>query len=1089
MSTQHESGIISWFSRNHVAANFLMLLILIVGFATWPNIKKEVFPEVSIDSVIVTVPFPNATPAEVEKGVIVPIEEAIQDVDGIDVIRSVANQSVGTVNVEIATGYEVRNVMDDIKTRVDAIQNLAEEAEEPVLQEVLITAQVMSIAVTAPIEERTLRSIAEKVRIGLLNYKGGPIRVTQASLAGVRDYEISIEVPEQTLRQYGLTFDQVARAVRQASLDLPGGSVRTEGGEVLLRTEARRYNAEEFQDIPVVTRPDGSTVTLGSIATIRDGFEEDRIENRFDGTDCILINVYRVGNEDTLKIAETVQQYITEIAPKSVPEGVNLEVWRDGSIYLSGRLNLLARNGIFGLLLVTLVLTLFLRPSLALLVSIGIPMSFAGAIALMPYVGISVNMISLFAFILVLGIVVDDAIVVGENVYSRMRRGEHPREAAPRGTREVGIVVTFGVLTTAIAFTPMLGLSGVSGKIWPNIPLIVIPTLLFSLIQSKLILPAHLSLLKPASEEKEPGAVIRFQRKISRGLEGLVDRFYRPLLSVALRARYTVLSIFISLFIITIGLISSGWIKFIFFPDVEIDVVVCKLKLAEGVSYEKTRDIVYFIEEKGLLLDEEFPLPSGKPIIQHMLATVGTRPLIEGLGATSPPIGSNLGEITIELIPAAERNGLTGAEIVSRWREMVGDIPGTIELIFATESAAGGNAIDIELVGENFDDLRTATERLKEALASFEGVIDISDSDIEGKRELKLEILPAGKALGLRLEDVAKQVRQGFYGDEIQRLQRGRDEVTVYVRYPRDERNSIADLENIKIRTPGGHEVPFSEVANARFGRSDATIQRTDQQRAISITADIDPTRGTNATEVARALTAGASTDDFDYRWKENIANTLRGWLGKPPRPKLEAGALVAIERDLPGTQYSFEGEQKDQAQSISEMSSRALLALFGMYVLMAIPLRSYAQPLIVMSVIPFGLIGAVLGHLLMGFDFSIMSMCGIIALAGVVVNDSLVLVDYVNRKRSEGHSLIDAAWEAGAARFRPILLTSLTTFAGLTPMLLETDVQAKFLIPMAVSLSFGILFSTLITLILVPCIYLILEDLGKKIRRRKPSH
>ncbi|MDF1658682.1 MAG: efflux RND transporter permease subunit [Verrucomicrobiales bacterium] len=1085
-----DSGVIYWFSRNHVAANFLMLLIVVIGLGTWPSIKKEIFPEISVDAINVTVPYPNATPAEVEKGIIVPVEEAIQDVDGIDTIRSYANQGNATVTVEVATGYNPRNVMDDVKTRVDAIQNIAEEAEEPILEEILIKAQVMSISVSADTDERTLRELAERVRSGLLTYKGTDEPVTQASLAGVREYEISIEVSEQTLRQYGITFDQVSAAVRRASLDLPGGSVKTEGGEVLLRTEQRRYSAEEFRDITVITRPDGSRVGLGEIATIIDGFEEDTIDTRFDGKPSILINVFRVGNEDTIKIADTVKKYVYDVAPDSLPEGVTLEIWKDDSLYLSGRLNLLAKNGIVGLILVALVLTLFLRPSLALLVSIGIPVSFAGAIALMPYTGISINMISLFAFILVLGIVVDDAIVVGENVYSRMRRGEHPRDAAPRGTREVGIVVVFGILTTAMAFTPMLGLSGVSGKIWPNIPLIVIPTLLFSLFQSKLILPSHLALLKPTSEEREPGPILRFQRLFSRGLEVFIDRYFRPALSFALRNRYLVLIAFLSIFFITIGTISSGHIKFVFFPEVETDVINSKIKMAQGVSYETTEAAVRKIEKNAFVLNEKFKGSDGEGVIKHMLASVGSQPLLQGMGAPGGlmPKGNNLGEVTIELRPSTERDA-TGVEIVSEWRKLVGAIPGAVELTFATESAAGGNAIDLEIVGDNLEYVEKATEEAKDALGEFAGVIDISDSDVEGKRELKLSILPRGTALGLRLDDVARQVRQGFYGDLIQRLQRGKNEVEVYVRYPLEERASIADLQNIKIRTPEGAEVPFSEVATVEFGRSNATIQRTDQQRAIRITADVDKARGTNATEVVRSLTAGSVEKTKSQLWKENIRNLIRDKTGKPPLPEEEKGALEQIIEKYPGIQYSFEGEQKDQNQSVSEMGSKAVLALLGMYILMAIPLRSYIQPLIVMSVIPFGLVGAVFGHLIMGFNFSIMSMCGIVALAGVVVNDSLVLVDYVNRHVKEGQSIHDAAWEAGAARFRPILLTSLTTFAGLTPMLLETDVQARFLIPMAVSLSFGILFATVITLILVPCIYLMLEDVARRFGHDRVKH
>jgi len=1087
-------GVIQWFCENHVAANFLMAIIVVLGVTTWPSIKKEIFPETSIDVVSITVPFPNATPEEVEKGIVIPIEEAIQDVDGIEAMRSFASQNVAVINVEVATGFSVRNVMDDVKTRVDAIQNLAEEAEQPVFEEVLIKAQVMSISVSAETDETTLRELAERVRTGLLTYRGGRQSVTQASLGGVRNYEISIEVSESTLRQYGTSFDEVAAAVRRASLDLPGGSVRTEAGEILLRTEQRRYRAKEFRPIPVITRPDGSVVTLGQIAAIRDEFEEEPLSTQFDGRPAILINVFRTGNEDTIKIADTVKEYVYEVAPSTLPEGVTLEIWKDDSVYLSGRLELLARNGLFGLALVLLVLTLFLRPSLALLVTIGIPVSFAGAIALMPYTGISINMISLFAFILVLGIVVDDAIVVGENVYKRIRRGEHPRLAAPNGTREVGIVVTFGVLTTVMAFTPMLGLSGVSGKIWPNIPLIVIPTLLFSLVQSKLILPSHLALLTPSSEQKAPGPILRFQQRFSRGLERFVDHSYRPVLRVALKARYVVLAGFLALFIVTVGIVVSGWVKFVFFPEVETDVVTAKIKMTEGVAFGTTESVIRRIESRARELESEFPTKDGRPLIRHMLASVGSQPLILGMdGIGGIPTGSHLGEVTLELTPSTNRHA-TGAEIVSRWRELVGPIPGAAESVFTPESAAGGNAIDLEIVGDRLDDLRAATDLAKAALADFSGVIDLSDSDTPGKREIKLELLPRASALGLRLDDLARQVRQGFYGEEIQRLQRDKNEVKVFVRYPQEERRSLANLQNIRIRTPGGDEVPFSEVAQASYGRSLSSIRRTNQQRAIRITADVDTTKGANATEIVRALTAEDDGPSYFAQWSANLGEWFRARRGlpereAPPAPEGEAaaGALVLMERAYPGIQYSFEGEQKDQAQSVSEMGQKALLALIGMYVLMAIPLRSYVQPMIVMSVIPFGLVGAVGGHLLLGFNFSIMSMCGVIALAGVVVNDSLVLVDYVNRHVREGQSLHEAAWEAGAARFRPILLTSLTTFAGLTPMLLETDVQARFLVPMAVSLGFGILFASFITLFLVPCLYLVLEDaLGSLSGRRQ---
>jgi len=1079
-------SLIRWFTRNHVAANFFMVVILVMGIATWGTLKKEIFPETAIDAFSVSVPFPNATPEEIEKGVIVPIEEAIQGVDGIKRITSVANTSVGVVTVEVENEYEVRNVMGDAESRIDAIRNLAEEAEEPVIEELLIKSQVLSVAVSADTDERSLRRLAERAREDLLVFEPdwADTRIAQVTLAGARDYEISIEVSEDTLRQYGLTFDQVANAVRSSSLDLPGGSVRTPAGEIQIRTEQRRYTAEEFAPIAVVTRPDGSRVTLEEIALIRDAFEEEDISTRLDGRPALLLNVYRVGNQDTLTIAKLAKEYVSEVAPERFAEGVSLEIWRDDSQYLEGRMRLLAKNGFFGLILVFIVLALFLRPSLAGLVALGIPVSFAGAVALMPYTGISINLISLFAFILVLGIVVDDAIVVGENVYRRMRLGEHPREAAPKGTHEVGIVVIFGVITTAVAFTPMLGLSGVSGKIWPNIPLIVIPTLLFSLFQSKLILPSHLACLAPYDPDKPPGPVIRFQRVFSRGLERFVERCYRPVLRFCLHHRYVVLTGFFSVFAIVVSLVAFGWIKTQFFPEVEGDIISAKLEMARGTPFSETREAVLKLEAAAIRIREEFDDTTGEPIIRHMLTSAGTQPFITGNatgGDNSIPKGSHLGEVTLELQPAVNRKR-TGSEIAAIWREYAGPIPGAVQLTFQAETAAGGNAIDLELTGNDLEELEAAAQEVKDALADYTGVIDIASSNRAGNREIQLEILPSAEALGLRLEDIARQVRQGFYGEEVQRLQRGRDEVQVFVRYPREERQSISQLSSMKIRTRDGTEVPFSEVAQATYGRGYASIRRSERRRAITITADVDKSRA-NANEVVAALTQ----EPNEWGGAGGPGLFARFLPGSPGEAKPE-GVLTRITREYPGIQYTFQGEQKDQAESVSEMGQRALMAVLFMYVLMAIPLRSYLQPLIVMSVVPFGLVGAVLGHVLFGMNLSIMSMCGIIALAGVVVNDSLVLVDYVNREVARGHALLEAAWEAGAARFRPILLTSLTTFAGLTPMLLETDIQGRFLIPMAVSLAFGILFATAITLILIPAVYLILHDLLAVIQRKNPT-
>jgi multidrug efflux pump subunit AcrB len=1050
-------NLIKWSSRNHVAGNFAMLALCLAGFTTWFTLRKEIFPETSIDAIAVSIPFPNATPEETERGVCIPVEEAIADLQGIKRIRSSAAQNAGTVVVEVETGYNVRNVMDDVKSRVDAIDTFPEEAEKPILEEILIKAPVMSLTLTADTDETTLRKLAETVRDELLTYEAPPpdsvtgfianaIRgaptISQVEIAGTRPYEISVEVSEAQLRRLGLSLSNIADSIRRSTVDLPGGSVRTSRGEVILRALGKRYEASQLAEIPVATDQNGAIITLGSIATLVDGFEDIDLSSRFDQENAIVVNVYRVGQEDTLALAKLVKDYVAKSSNR-FPEGVKLSVWNDQSLYLQGRLDLLQRNALTGLLLVLVVLALFLRPSLAFLVALGIPVSFAGGIWLMPMLGVSINMISLFAFILVLGIVVDDAIVTGENVYTRIQNGEHPRVAAWKGTEEVSVVVIFGVLTTVVAFTPMLGLSGVSGKIWPNIPLVVIPTLLFSLIQSKFILPAHLALLTPRDRTRDVNIIFRVQQRIADSLETFIRRIYQPFLEACLRWRYVTSAIFIGILIFSMSIVISGWLPFKFFPEVEGDILSAKVELAQGVPFEETERAVRKLEAAALELGKKYRDNDGKTIIRHLLASAGTQPFLNGFSPGGPPKATHIGEVTLELTPAANRS--TSSEIlVSEWRKLAGDIPGIVELRIQAETASSGEAIDVNLTGNNLERLEQATAWAKAELAKFPGVIDISDSNRAGKDELLIkELTPAGRALGFRLQDVASQIRDAFYGNEVQRLQRGRDEVKLMVRYPQADRRTLESLESLKLRTPSGDEVPLSQVATFEPGRGPAVIERTDRQRSIKITADVEP--GVNANEVVAGF----------------VANVLE-----------------KIPAKFPGVRHAFEGEQKDQNDSVREIGIGFLFALVIMYILIAIPLRSYFQPIIIMSVIPFGLVGAIWGHVLLGLNLSIMSMCGIVALAGVVVNDSLVMVDYVNRHRKEAGSIRAAAVMAGGARFRAILLTSLTTFVGIMPMVLETDMQAKFLIPMAVALAFGILFATIITLLLVPCVYLILEDL-----------
>ncbi len=1061
--------IIKWFSGNHVAANFLMLMVLIAGFVAWFQLRKEVFPETSFDAVIVNVPYPNATPEEVTNGVIIPIEEAIADVEGVKRVTSTANRNLGALTIEVETGYETRNVMGDVQTKVDAIDNFADSAEEPVFEELVVNRQILSLAITAETDEASLREYAEKVRDGLLNYEQpvpktrqekfaaffkapgeviqsflkGRETIKKVELASVRPYEISIEVPEDNLRQYNLTLQEVAMAVRSASLDLPSGSVKTASGEIVVRAVGRKYRGEEFRGITVKKLPDGSELKLSQIAEVIDGFEDTELVSTFNGRSAVVLHVFRVAEQDTLTIANLAREYIESLEQ---PEGVEVAVWNDTSLILKGRLNLLKRNIGLGLVLVLVVLAMFLRPSLAFLVALGIPVSFAGGLWLMPDLGISINMISAFAFILVLGIVVDDAIVVGENVYTRIQAGEHPREASWKGTHEVGVVVIFGILTTMTAFTPMLGLSGVSGKIWPNIPLVVIPVLGFSLLQSKFVLPAHLALLKPHSDTPSKNPIFKLQGAIAGGLERFVKAIYTPFLNFCLQWRYAVWIIFFGLVAISVNLVKTGWVPFQFFPKVEGEILSAKLEMPLGAPFAETERVVRKLEKAALELGATTRDNYGNSVVVNQLATAGMQPFQGGFSPVVPA-GTHLGEVTLELSAAKARGETSTSEMLkSKWQKIAGDIPGVVSLSFKAETAAGGNAIDINLTGRDNDQLvaaaRWATDKLRN---EYKGVVDVSNSDRRGREELIVrDLTPRGKALGFDLNMVMNQVRDAFYGNEVQRLQRGRDEVKVMVRYPESERESLANFEKMKLRTPAGEEVSLLDIVVPEYGRGPATVTRVDRFRTISIKADVDLAGGYNANEIVEKYT-------------EEV--------------------LDKIKDEFPGVRYSFEGEQSDQRDSLREMSIGFVGALMLMYVLMAIPLKSYVQPLIVMSVIPFGIVGAIAGHVIMGLNMSIMSMCGIVALAGVVVNDSLVLVDYVNRHRKNGISILEAARNAGARRFRPIILTSLTTFVGLMPMLLEDDVQAKFLIPMAVSLGFGILFATAITLILVPSLYVILED------------
>jgi multidrug efflux pump subunit AcrB len=1051
------NGAIAWFVNRRVAANLLMVGLVVGGLVAAPSIPRKLMPDIDIGIIGITVPYPGAAPEEVEQGVCIPVEEAIESVTVIERIRSTASEGVCLVSAELYDGVDEDDAATEIRSQVDGILTFPEEAEKPVVAKFEFRRSVVDLALSGNVGEAALKRVGERVRDELTSLP----EVTQAELLYSRAYEISIEVSEESLRRYGLTFDDVAAAVRRASLDLPGGTIKAAGGEILLRSKGQAYSGEEFERLVVMTRSDGTRVLLSDVATVVDGFEQEDLAAAFDGAPAVIVRALRVGEEDVIGISDAVHAYVAE-ARGRLPAGVALTVWSDSSIMVRGRLDTLYRNGAGGLVLVFIVLTLFLRFRLAIWTTLGVPIALLGALLCMPFFGASFDQVTLFAFILVLGILVDDAIVVAENVYTKELELGDRIQAAIRGTQEVATPVVFGVLTTVAAFSPLLIIPGRMGQIFAFMGMSVVACLLFSLVESQFVLPSHLSHGRARSQARKTVSAFRlrweaFQGRFASGLQSFIADRYRPFLKNALRWRYTAVAVGVSLLIVTAGLLQSGRVKFTFFPAIEADYVAAQLTMPQGTSAAETRRALDQIVAASWKLqgdlDAEYA-KGGESLVLHRLVSIGRRAFVQE-NSISRASGGHVGEVVLELLPSENRSISTG-DIGLRWSDLTGEVPGAKDLVFASDLFSAGAPIDIQLRGAEGVPLPEAASFLKEKLGLYPGVHDIADSFLAGKRELQLEILPDAEPLGVSMQDLARQTRQAFYGEEVQRIQRGRDDVKIMVRYPEAERRSLANLDELRIRTRQGAEVPFWSVAEVSPGRGYADIRRTDRQRTVNVTADVDPGR----------ITANEVMAD------------------------LEATVIPELQQRWPGVTLGSEGELEDQGKAFGGLMSGYPLALLAIFALLAIPLNSYIQPLIIMSVIPFGIVGAVAGHLVAGLSVSFPSIMGIVALSGVVVNASLVLVVKVNRLREEGRTLREAVVEGAASRFRPIVLTAVTTFAGLTPLMLEGSLQAQSLVPMAISLAYGVLFATVITLVLVPCSYIILEDIArlwKRPRRLRP--
>ncbi|MDA8940142.1 efflux RND transporter permease subunit [Pseudoalteromonas marina] len=1019
---------IAWFTKNHVAANLLLVTLLLSGlFSLSSKIPLEVFPSFETDMISVGVSLRGATPEDVEQGVTIRIEEAVQDLEGIKQIFSRSSEGSGSVTIEVESGYDPRELLADIKSRVDAINTFPGDAEKPIVALAERKREVIAVTVSSDYGEKETREYAETVRDQILRLPN----VTQVELSGVRDYELAIEVSQDTLRQYNLSLAQISSAIANSSSDISAGNLKTEGGDVLISSKGQAYRKDEFASIVVKNQADGTIIRLGDIATIKDDFEETPVRTRFNGKQAAFIDVYRIGPQSAITVADDVKNYIEE-QQATLPQGFKLSYWDDDSELVKSRIATLTSNALQGGILVLALLTLFLRPAIAFWVFIGIPVSFMGAFIAMPIFGVTLNIMSLFGFILVLGIVVDDAIVTGENVYTHLKTAKSGEQAAILGTQEVATPVTFGVLTTVAAFLPLAFIEGARGALFAQIPVVVIPVLLFSLIESKFVLPAHLKYIKLRHQKGEPSKLEAVQQRFADGFESAILKYYQPILNTALRHKLATVSLFVGVFFIILTMITSGWTKFIFFPRIPSETVRVNLTLPTGTPFEVTNKYVIDMSEKAQQLQDKYRDPdTGESVILNILATTG------GRGGVS-----NSGAVRFEITPAEKRESDIGSrELASEWRDLIGVIPGAESLTFRAEIGRSSDPIDVQLSGTSLTILQDVADNIKNRLATYPTVFDIADSMSDGKEELRIELTQQGLALGLNRVNVAGQVRNSFFGSQVQRIQRGRDDVRVMVRLPIDERRSIADLQNILINTPDGGSVPLSHVATLTAGQSPSTINRIDRYRTLNVTADIEK-NNTNMTVLQADL----------------------------------AQYLDELMQQYPGVDYKLEGEAKEQRESFGSLAWALVFVFFIIYALLAIPFKSYMQPIIVMSVIPFGMIGAVVGHWIMGMDLTIMSLLGMLALIGVVVNDSLVLVDFINKKRSEGGDLIEAVKLAGASRFRPVMLTSLTTFIGLMPLLFEKATQAQFLIPMAVSLGFGIIFATFITLLLVPVNYMLME-------------
>ncbi len=1031
---------IHWFAHNPVAANLLMLSIFILGLMAVMDTRKELIPNVSLQRISIQTLLPGATVDTVEMNVCKPIEDRIYDIQGTLDLLSIAHQGLCSITLDVEEGFDILAIMDEVKSRLQSKSILPKEAQPPQIKELSVRNRVAKLILSGNVDFETLTKTARQIRLELLDSK----KITVIDLEDVKDSEIRIEIPSFNLKKYQVNFQEVGDIINRQSATLAGGTLKSPTGEVLIVAGDNPETVAAYESMTIYSNKLGADVSLGNIAHIWDNRVDNTTQANFDQFPALSMDIYRVGSQNIMTIAKVLSAYVQK---KTLPDGLALTVWQDDSKHFSSRINLLLTNALGGLFLLFIVLLLFMNFHLSFWVSLGIPISFFGSLMMLPVFDVSINIISLFAFILVLGIVVDDAVVVGESIHGQHQRGITGTQGSLAGVYEVYKPVLFAIATSIVAFLPLLFLPGPEGKLMMAIPIVVISTLLFSLFESLFILPAHLSRKAPKAQVKA-NPLTKLQAAFSHWLQWFIDTVYQPLLLKSLKKSGLVIVLFSMVFVLFMVVLFGGWLKTSLFSAIEGDVVVVQVIFPEGTPRETTQKAVDKLRQAAQTMKTQSD--SGQQSsIEHIYSVIGPKNKISNLEVEQDL--DHLATITLAL-NSDEGRQISGQQIINRWRRLTGPIDGAREVNFNASLNPAKADINIEFSGHDLVLLEQLAEELKLKLASYEGIHDIKDSMFEGKQQARLVLKPGSKALDISLDQVIAQVNLGFEGKIVQSIQTQDDEVNIWLGLPESEQASLWYLENLPIEVPGKKHVSLSSLVDIEYYQSKSTIRRYDRKRVITVSAFVNAEVNSVA-RVQQDLT------------REYLDDLIRGHSS---------------------VSWSTGGQQKSIGMFLEVLSRSYLVAILAMYLMMAILFSSYSQPLLVLFAIPFGLVGSLIGHMMLGLDLTLWSFVGMVAVSGVVVNDNLVLLDFINTRRQKGMDIYQAVCEAGKNRFRPILLTSLTTFMGLVPLIMESSIQAQFLIPMAVSLAFGVLFATVISLILVPCSFLVLDGLQVKVKRLK---